>query len=105
MEYDALISRSRTLLSMTRVPSVRLIWKEQLLPKHPMAEAVNYALNQWEALNNNFRCSSASIGTDYFCRSSSSSARETSLACRSTAKRAFSKAPPGAEIDSWLEIC
>ena len=28
-----------------------LIWKEQLLPKHPMAEAVNYTLNQWEALN------------------------------------------------------
>ena len=28
-----------------------LIWKEQLLPKHPMAEAVNYTLSQWEALN------------------------------------------------------
>lgn len=28
-----------------------LIWKEQLLPKHPMAEAVNYTLGQWEALN------------------------------------------------------
>jgi transposase len=27
-----------------------LIWKEQLLPKHPMAEAVNYTLGQWEAL-------------------------------------------------------
>jgi transposase len=27
-----------------------LIWKEQLLPKHPMADAVNYTLNQWEAL-------------------------------------------------------
>jgi transposase len=26
-------------------------WKEQLLPKHPMAEAVNYALNQWNELN------------------------------------------------------
>jgi transposase len=26
-------------------------WKEQLLPKHPMAEAVNYALGQWEELN------------------------------------------------------
>jgi hypothetical protein len=26
-------------------------WKEQLLPKHPMAEAVNYALNQWDELN------------------------------------------------------
>ena len=28
-----------------------LSWKDQLLPKHPMAEAVNYTLNQWEALN------------------------------------------------------
>jgi transposase len=28
-----------------------LEWKEQLLPKHPMAEAVNYALGQWAQLN------------------------------------------------------
>jgi len=28
-----------------------LLWKEQLLPKHPMAEAINYALGQWEELN------------------------------------------------------
>ena len=28
-----------------------LSWKEQLLPKHPMAEAVNYALGQWAELN------------------------------------------------------
>jgi transposase len=27
-----------------------LVWKERLLPKHPMAEAVNYALSQWEEL-------------------------------------------------------
>ena len=26
-------------------------WKDQLLPKHPMTEAVNYALNQWNELN------------------------------------------------------
>lgn len=26
-------------------------WKDQLLPKHPMAEAVGYTLNQWEELN------------------------------------------------------
>ena len=26
-------------------------WKEQLLPKHPMAEAINYAVNQWAELN------------------------------------------------------
>ena len=28
-----------------------LSWKEQLLPKHPMAEAIKYALNHWEELN------------------------------------------------------
>jgi hypothetical protein len=27
-----------------------LDWKERLLPKHPMAEAVNYTLSQWEEL-------------------------------------------------------
>jgi hypothetical protein len=27
-----------------------LAWKEQLLPKHPMAEALSYALNQWTTL-------------------------------------------------------
>jgi hypothetical protein len=28
-----------------------LAWKQQLLPKHPMAEALSYALSQWEELN------------------------------------------------------
>ncbi len=28
-----------------------LEWKKQLLPRHPMAEAVNYALGQWTELN------------------------------------------------------
>ena len=28
-----------------------LMWKERLLPKHPMAEAINYALGQWQELN------------------------------------------------------
>jgi transposase len=28
-----------------------LAWKDQLLPKHPMAQAVNYTLNQWDELN------------------------------------------------------
>jgi transposase len=28
-----------------------LTWKEQLLPKHPMAEAVSYTLSQWAELN------------------------------------------------------
>ena len=28
-----------------------LEWKQQLLPKHPMAEAIHYALGQWSELN------------------------------------------------------
>jgi transposase len=28
-----------------------LIWRQQLLPKHPVAQAVGYVLNQWEPLN------------------------------------------------------
>ncbi|HLY67326.1 MAG TPA: IS66 family transposase, partial [Chloroflexota bacterium] len=27
-----------------------LVWKQQLLPKHPMAQAVGYVLNQWKPL-------------------------------------------------------
>src|SRR6202008_1673113 len=28
-----------------------LAWKEQLLPRHPMAEAIGYALGQWPQLS------------------------------------------------------
>ena len=37
-------------------------WKEQLLPKHPMAEAVNYALSQWVELN--VFCSDGAVPLD-----------------------------------------
>jgi hypothetical protein len=26
------------------------VWKQQLLPKHPMAQAIGYTLNQWKEL-------------------------------------------------------
>lgn len=39
-----------------------LIWKEQLLPKHPMAEAVNYTLGQWKELN--VFCSDGAVPID-----------------------------------------
>jgi transposase len=39
-----------------------LTWKEQLLPKHPMAEAVNYALSQWAELN--VFCSDGAVSID-----------------------------------------
>jgi hypothetical protein len=37
-------------------------WKEQLLSKHPMAEAFNYALNQWAELN--VFCSDGAVPID-----------------------------------------
>ena len=37
-------------------------WKQQLLPKHPMAEAVNYVLGQWEELN--VFCSDVAVPID-----------------------------------------
>ena len=39
-----------------------LDWKEQLLPKHPMAEAVNYAQGQWTELN--VFCSDGAVAID-----------------------------------------
>ncbi len=35
---------------MTQLREKLLRWKEHLLPKHPMAEAVNYPLGQWTEL-------------------------------------------------------
>ena len=37
-------------------------WKEQSLPKHPMAEAVSYALGQWDELN--VFCSDGAVPND-----------------------------------------
>ena len=39
-----------------------LRWKEQLLPKHPMAEAVNYTLSQWTEIN--VFCSDGAVPID-----------------------------------------
>ena len=39
-----------------------LAWKEQLLPKHPMAEAVSYILSQWAELN--VFCSDGAVPID-----------------------------------------
>jgi transposase len=39
-----------------------LLWKEQLLPKHPMAEAINYALSQWQEMN--VFCSDGAVAID-----------------------------------------
>jgi len=39
-----------------------LQWKQQLLPKHPMAEAINSALGQWNELN--VFCSDGAVPID-----------------------------------------
>ena len=39
-----------------------LAWKEQLLPKHPMAEAIQYALGQWNELT--VFCSDGAVSID-----------------------------------------
>ncbi len=39
-----------------------LEWKEQLLPKHPMADAINYVLNQWAELT--VFCSDGAVPMD-----------------------------------------
>lgn len=39
-----------------------LAWKEQLLPKHPMAEAIGYGLSQWQELN--VFCSDGAVAID-----------------------------------------
>jgi transposase len=47
---------------LARLYEKLLLWKEQLLPKHPMAEAVNYALGQWQELN--VFCSDGAVAID-----------------------------------------
>ena len=47
---------------LTQLRQNLLLWKEQLLPKHPMAEAVNYALTQWVELN--VFCSDGAVPID-----------------------------------------
>jgi transposase len=47
---------------LARLHDKLLLWKERLLPKHPMAEAVNYALGQWQELN--VFCSDGAVSID-----------------------------------------
>jgi hypothetical protein len=47
---------------LTGLKEKLLTWKQQLLPKHPMAEAVNYALGQWEELS--VFCSDGAVPID-----------------------------------------
>jgi transposase len=47
---------------LTELRQKLLRWKEQLLPKHPMAEAVNYTLSQWAELS--VFCSDGAVPID-----------------------------------------
>ena len=44
------LRQSQSQVILSELKDRLLSWKDQLLPKHPMAEAVNYALNQWNEL-------------------------------------------------------
>ena len=45
------LRRDKSVPVLAKLREKLLEWKEQQLPKHPMAEAINYALNQWAELN------------------------------------------------------
>src|SRR5260370_6578018 len=44
------LRQKRSVSVLAELRQKLLAWKEQLLPKHPLAEAVNYALSHWEEL-------------------------------------------------------
>jgi transposase len=54
--------QTRSLPVLAELRQKLLEWKEQLLPKHPMAEAVGYALGQWEDLH--VFCSDGAVPID-----------------------------------------
>ena len=63
MEQRLALRRAKSAPILARSLREKLLgWKEQLLPKHPMAEAVNYALNQWDELN--VFCSDGAVPID-----------------------------------------
>jgi transposase len=56
------IRRQQSVPLLVQLRERLLTWKEQLLPKHPMAEAVSYALSQWTELN--VFCSDGAVSID-----------------------------------------
>jgi transposase len=56
------LRRDKSVPVLAELREKLLEWKEQLLPKHPMAEAINYALNQWAELN--VFCSDGAVPID-----------------------------------------
>lgn len=56
------VRRTQSAPALAELHDRLLTWKGELLPKHPMAEAVNYALGQWEELN--VFCSDGAVPID-----------------------------------------
>jgi transposase len=51
VEVRLQLRREQSAPLLTQLHDRLLEWKQQLLPKHPMAEAIHYALGQWNELN------------------------------------------------------
>jgi transposase len=62
VEQRLALRRAKSAPILAELREKLLEWKEQLLPKHPMAEAINYALNQWAELN--VYCSDGAVPID-----------------------------------------
>jgi hypothetical protein len=62
VEQRLALRRDKSAPVLAQLREKLLEWKEQLLPKHPMAEAINYALNQWAELN--VYCSDGAVPID-----------------------------------------
>lgn len=62
VEQRLALRRAESAPVLAKLREKLLGWKEQLLPKHPMAEAINYALNQWAELN--VFCSDGAVPMD-----------------------------------------
>jgi transposase len=56
------LRRSDSAPVLSQLREKLLSWKRQLLPKHPMAEALNYVLGQWQELN--VFCSDGAVPID-----------------------------------------
>jgi transposase len=62
VEQRLALRREKSAPALAKLREKLLEWKEQLLPKHPMAEAINYAVNQWAELN--VFCSDGAVPLD-----------------------------------------
>jgi transposase len=62
VEQRLALRRDKSAPILAQLREKLLEWKEQLLPKHPMAEAINYAVNLWAELN--VFCSDGAVPLD-----------------------------------------